>query len=269
MRYPAIIALLVTLISTSASIGHEFWISPNNYVVQPGETLTAHLRVGQKFDGFAFGYFPPRFARFDVVQGDEVVPVPGRIGDRPALKITLPSAGLWVVVHETTDSILTYDDFSTFEGFVIHKELGNTLARHAERGLPLTGFSEDYRRYAKSLIAVGDGQGADREVGMRTEIVAELNPYTDNVAGGMRVRVLLESAPRADTLVEIFDRGPGGDVNVTTTRTDADGRAVFAVQKGHEYLVDAVYMEALFPLAGIPGSVWKSHWAALTFMVPE
>ena len=268
MRFPAIIALLVTLISTSASIGHEFWISPNSYVVQPGETLIAQLRVGQKFDGFPYGYFPPRFARFDVVQGGEVVPVPGRIGDRPALKMTLPADGLWVVVHETTDSILTYDDYSMFEGFVIHKELGDTLALHTERGLPLTGFSEDYRRYAKSLIAVGDGQGADRAVGMRTEIVAEINPYTDDLAGGMRVRVLLDGAPRADTLVEIFDRGPGDEVSVTTTRTDADGRAVFAVQKGHEYLVDAVYMEALFPLAGAPGSVWKSHWAALTFMVP-
>ncbi len=269
MRNPAFIALLVTLFSTSASIGHEFWISPDSYVVQPGEALVAQLRVGQKFDGFPFGYFPPRFARFDVVQGDQVVPVGGRIGDRPALKMTLPSEGLWVVVHETTDSILTYSDYATFEGFVNHKELGDTLAMHAERGLPLTGFSEDYRRYAKSLIAVGNGQGADREVGMRTEIVAEINPYTDDLANGMRVRVLLDGAPRADTLVEIFDRGPDDEVNVTTTRTDADGRAVFAVKSGHEYLVDAVYMQALYPPEGLPGSVWKSHWAALTFRVPE
>ncbi len=268
MRYTALICLLVTFISTSAGIGHEFWISPNTYVIEPGETLTAQLRVGQKFDGFPYGYFPPRFERFDVVKGDEIVPVDGRIGDRPALKITLPSDGLWVVVHETTDSVLTYSEYETFEGFVIHKQLGDTLALHAERGLPQTGFSEDYRRYAKSLIAVGDGQGADREVGLRTEIVAEINPYTDDLAGGMRVRVLLEGAPRADTLVEIFDRDTNDEVSVTTTRTDADGRAVFAMQSGHEYLVDAVYMEALYPLPGIPGSVWKSHWAALTFMVP-
>ena len=268
MRFSALIAVVVTLFSTTASLGHEFWISPKSYVVQPGEPLVAQLRVGQKFDGFPYGYFPPRFARFDVVQGDISVPVESRIGDRPALNMTLPSPGLWVVVHETTDSSLTYSDWSIFEGFVIHKDLGNTLAMHAERGLPQTGFSEEYRRYAKSLIAVGDGRGADREVGLRTEIVAETNPYTDDLSDGVRVRVLLEGEPRADTLVEIFARGPDSQVTVTTTQTDAAGRASFAVHRGHEYLVDAVYMEALYPSGGAPGSVWKSHWAALTFMVP-
>ena len=104
---------------------------------------------------------------------------------------------------------------------------------------------------------------------MRNGNVAETNPYTDDLYGGRRVRVLLEGAARARALVEIFDRGPDDQVTVTTTRTDAAGRASFAVQKGHEYLVDAVYMEPLYPPENKPGSVWKSHWAALTFMVPD
>ena len=256
------------LISTSAGFGHEFWILPEKYQMADGEPIVAQLVGGQKFAGSQFSFVPQRFQRFDIVQGDHVVPVTGRVGDRPAMNMMPPVPGLWVIVHETTDTTLTYKDWETFTGFVEHKSLGNTLTQHADRGLPDKGFKESYRRFVKALVAVGDGAGADAPVGLRTEIVALANPYVDDLAAGLPVQVLFKGAPRRDVQLEVFERAPNGQVAISIQRTDGSGRAVVAVKPGHQYLLDAVVMLPQQSFDATSQPVWRSLWAALTFAVP-
>jgi uncharacterized GH25 family protein len=261
--------LILSLATTSAAVGHEFWLAPKDYLVAPEQNIVADLRVGQNFDGGAFAYVPANFKRFEMINGKTVIAVKGRIGDRPALNMPVPNPGLWIVVHETSDSQITYREWEKFTGFVEHKGFPDTLKLHAERGLPQTDFRENYRRFVKSLIAVGDGTGADRVVGMRTEIVAQINPYTDNVSNGLPVLVLFEGTPRINVQVEIFDRAPSGQVVVTTTRTDAKGVALIPVQNGHEYNLDAVVMLPLQAEDPLLDPSWESLWAGLTFKLPD
>ncbi|WP_245912998.1 DUF4198 domain-containing protein [Litoreibacter ponti] len=247
---------------------HEFWISPEAYVIPNGGQVQAELRVGEEMSGAGYSFNPRTFERFELIQGGQTVEVEGRLGDRPALDMTAPGEGLLVVVHETTANRLTYTQMAKFEKFATHKDFDDAVGQHRARGLPEDRFVERYHRYAKSLIAVGDGAGSDVEVGMKTEILALANPYTDDLAE-MPVKVLLDGAPRADAQIELFEKAPDGSVTVTLHRTDAEGMGAVPVKPGHEYLVDAV---ALIPLdEGDPTQtpVWWTVWAALTFMVPE
>lgn len=247
---------------------HEFWIDAEDYTVAPGAPVTASFRNGENFVGGALSYIPGRTARFDMISGDAVSEVPARMGDNPAVALDSASEGLLILVHETTDRIVTYREWARFLRFVEHKAFEGVPDAHRARGLPEDTFRESYRRYAKALIAIGDGAGADRPVGLKTEIVAEANPYTDDLSGGMPVWVLLDGAPKAGAQVEMFDRGPDGEVEVTRHVADETGRVVLPVAPGHDYLLDSVAIEPLEPAAdGDP--VWKTHWAALTFAVPE
>ena len=259
---------VVLALWAAAAQAHEFWISPEAYVTPKGGEVQAQLRVGQEFKGASYAFNPNRFERFDLVMGDQVIPVTGRLGDTPALNMPAPAEGLITIVHETGDNVLTYKEFDKFAKFAKHKDFEWALDRHVERGLPTDRFMERYRRYAKSLVAVGDGAGADREVGLKTEIIALANPYTDQL-DSFPVKVLLNGKPRADAQIELFDKAPDGKVEITRHRTNADGIGTFPVTPGHEYLVDAV---ALLPLdEGDPSKfpVWLSAWASLTFKVPE
>lgn len=247
---------------------HEFWIEPDSYRVDPGGEMTARLRVGEEFAGAEQTYLPRNFERFDMRCDGTTRAVPGRAGDRPALRVDAPDAGLCVIIHQTRDYTLTYREWQKFVNFVEHKDFEGVLEDHAARGLPDTDFVERYSRYAKSLIAVGAGSGADSEVGLLTEIVAEANPYTDDPEAGLPVRVLYDGTPRGDAQVELFAKAPGGQVDVTLHRTDAEGRVILPVQPGYTYLADAVLLRPLTPEEeGDP--VWESLWASLTFAVPE
>ncbi|PRX33728.1 Uncharacterized conserved protein, contains GH25 family domain [Meinhardsimonia xiamenensis] len=264
----ALFATLALAATALAAAAHEFWISPISYQVEPGGVIAAELRVGQMFSGAAYPFIPANFRRFELMQGERAVSVTARIGDRPALNMPAPGAGLWVVVHETSHNFLTWSEREKFEDFLRHKDALWVLEEHRRRGLPETGFRERYSRYAKSLVAVGDGQGSDREVGLLTEIVALANPYTDDLSKGLPVRVLYEGRPRANAQVEIFARAPDGTVSDSFTRTDAEGVAVIETAPGTEYLIDAVVLR---PLEASERSdpVWESLWASLTFRTPD
>lgn len=257
----------VFALAVQPSFAHEFWISPERYQIAPGETLTAAFRVGQEFKGPSFSYIERQSTRFDLVKGETATSVTARTGDNPALETTLEKDGLWIIVHETSDNTLTYKEMAKFEAFAAHKAFPDTLKDHAARGLPHAGFKESYRRFAKALIGVGNSAGQDRVIGLRTEIVALANPYTDDLTNGLPVQVLFESAPRANAQVELFAKAPDGTVTITLHTTDANGQITLPMQPDTEYLADSVKMIAIEPETAT-GPVWKSLWAALTFKTP-
>lgn len=256
------------LLGVQPVLAHEFWISPERYQIEPGEAAVAAFRVGQEFKGPSFSYIDRQSTRFDLIKGDLVSPVSARTGDNPALEMALEEEGLWIVIHETSDSTLTYKEMAKFEAFVAHKAFPDTLEQHTNRGLPTENFKESYRRFAKALIGVGNSAGQDRAVGLRTEIVALANPFTDDLSNGFPVQVLYEGSPRADAQVELFAKAPDGTVTITLHTTNADGRVTLPVLAGTEYLVDAVKMIAV-ENDPTEGPVWESLWAALTFKTPE
>ncbi len=250
------------------ALGHEFWIAPVSYQIDADQPIKAQLRVGQKFEGAIQRFFPRQITRFEVFRDQVPSKVTARLGDDPALQMDSFGAGLLVVVHETADSVLTYHEADKFVDFVTHKGAPHLLAQHKARGLPPEGFNETYRRYAKSLIASGDGHGQDFRIGMRAEIVALANPYLDDLSQGLPVQVFYENAPKTDAFVEMFARQQDGVVLVSSYRTDAQGVVVLPVRSGVEYLIDAAMIYPLKNDDPAQGPVWESLWPSLTFLVP-
>ncbi len=274
MRATIILTFLTNLLFLPAS-AHELWIEPDVYRLDAESVVTARLVNGQNFDGMVIRYFPKQFVRFSLSLDGTEVPVPGRVGDTPALNMPSLGDGLHIATFQSAGDIVTYAEIETFGRFVEHKDLSTSLgtdvmASHAARKLPDANFKEYYTRFSKALIGVGDAAGADRRMGLETELVALANPYTDDLREGMAVQLFWNDAPRADAQIELFAKGADGDVTVTLHRTDDAGIVRLPVTPGFSYLVDAVILrEPVAALAAERGVVWESLWAALTFAVPE
>lgn len=251
----------------TAGYSHEFWLAPHAYQVPTDQPIVADIRVGEAFSGPAYSYLPGNFTRFDIVTASDTKAVQGRMGDKPALS-QLAGPGLAVIVHETTDLTVRYSQWPKFVNFTTHKDYPDLPAQHLARGLPRTGFSESYRRYAKSLVAVGHGRGQDAPQGLEVEIVALANPYTDSLPDGLPVQVLYQDSPRAHSQLEVFDKAPDATVTVTRLRTDDQGRVTVPVQTGHEYLLDSVVLRPTENDDPANGPVWHSLWASMTFRMP-
>jgi uncharacterized GH25 family protein len=264
------LGLLLSIIFVAPVYAHEFWISPVNYNLDVGQPIVADFLIGQDFSGSRQSFLRHRTVRHEIFHSEKSKKVSGRNGDRPAFQTDGLSDGLAILVHETSDNILKYNDYEKFKNFVDHKDFSGVLNAHETRGLPKTGFSESYRRYTKSLIAIGHGGGKDTVVGLDIEILALENPFTEDISGGMRVQVLMHGKPRSYVKVELFQKLKESDetVEITSYLTDINGIAIFPVKAGYQYMVDNV---ALIPLEPRKegGPVWHSLWANLTFSVPK
>ncbi len=264
-----ILSLILSLVAAPVA-AHEFWLEPVAYQVAADGSLEADIVNGQNFTGSKLAYLPQRFANFVLFADDAAARVQGRPGDMPALQQAPVGEGLNIAAYQAKNATVSYENWEKFQNFVDHKDFGDVLTRHRERGLPEDGFSEVYSRYSKTLFGVGNSIGADRRVGLETEIVALTNPYTDDLSDGMRVQLFYRENVRADTQVEVFQKAADGNVTVELYRTDAQGIASIPVQPGYSYMVDAVVLrEPNDALAELTGSYWETLWANLTFAVPE
>jgi uncharacterized GH25 family protein len=258
------------LVATTAS-AHEYWLDPADYQVQPGAKITANIRNGQLFEGMNLAYIPNRTERFDLMFDGKQVAVEGRMGDSPALQIIAPPTdGLLIAVHEASKSKLTYTEWEKVVGFAEHKDFPDMVADHIAAGYPQDKVREDYWRFSKTLIAVGDGHGADVDMGMETELTALTNPYAADFDDTMQIALTYQNAPRAASQIEVYERDADNQVIVTKYRTDADGHASFPVRPGMTYLVDAVKLRPGPEAGETPDAAhWQTLWASLTFAVPE
>ena len=260
--------VLLAVAANSPGFAHEFWISPERYKVDPGGRLVAVLLTGDRFEWYSNPYIPEDFKRFEVLLAGKTLKVPGRLGDDPALDMTLPGEGLGVIVHETSGLFISYSKPGEFEGLLREKGVLDVLKAHRARGLPDTGFRERFIRFAKSLVAVGHAKGQDRVTGLETEFVAGANPYTDDVSGGVPFKLLFGGKERAGAQVEVFTRSPDGEVALELLHTDGQGKVLVPAKPGFEYLLNSVVFRPLEAKDPANDPVWESLWAQFTFTIP-
>lgn len=230
--------------------------------------MRVSLRNGQHMVGVDLPYLPENLPRYDVALGATIAPIPARTGDMPAIVLPSLSDGLAIFVVQTSDLTVPYKEFAGFEKFAHHKDEADAIALHKARGLPEAGFIESFKRYAKSLVAIGSGVGADRPMGLRIEIVAQENPYLDDMTDGMTLLVLLDGQPRKTAQLSLFETTSAGVVSETFYKTDDQGLVTVPAQPGATYLADSVDLFALPNNDAAAGPVWHSDWASLTYAVP-
>jgi hypothetical protein len=270
MKFAYIVPAIAALLAAPMASAHEFWIEPPEFQVQNDAPFVADLRNGELFEGTRQSFYATRNTRLDITIGDETTAVGGRMGDRPAIQMPAPGTdGLMIIAHEAAPSSLTYKEWPKFLSFAAHKDFDQAEAIHTARGWEKEGFKETYTRHSKSLVAVGNGAGSDRELGLATEFVALDNPYVAGFDGVFDVALFYQGAPRADAQIEVYARDANDAVTVTTIRTDGRGRAAIPVTSGMDYLLDAVVLrEAEGATTVADGPVWETLWASMTFAVP-
>lgn len=258
---------LISALSAPLAYAHEFWLEPLDFTLDSGQELQVQTHVGQDFKGDTYAYNPNQFHDFSISDSLGKSAVEGRIGDMPAVQKTPDNDGLVVLNLFSTTQRLTYKDDGNFESFIESKGLDWVMERHAERGLPVFGFSEGYTRFAKALVAVNGGAGKDQLTGMPMEILALANPYTDDLSEGLPIVLYLNNRVLSNIQVDIFRKSiDGGDASKIHVTTDARGRAIIPVSDGGVFMINAVHM--IKPSdADIErtDTVWHSLWASMTF----
>lgn len=271
MRQFPSLALCASILQCSMFVtpvaAHEFWLDMINYAPKAGVKVPVVQRTGTNFLGDSFPYLRAYSKRFTVIDGRGERVIKAIEGDDPAADVAFPNTGLAIVVYERGADTLLHATMTRFIEVLEGEGLDHVPAQHRAMGWPETDIRESYTRYAKALVKVGNGQGVDRAVGLRFEIVVDGNPYDLARNADIPVRVFHQGRPVENVLVKAFNRA---DVqSPKSARTDVEGRASISGVPAGEVLLSAVIMMPSDLKAGSKDSAsWSSLWASVTFKRP-
>ena len=247
----------------SSLISHEMWLDTTTFQQSVGKDIQISLKNGQMFQGAGLSYFKSRFSDFYYISNEQKIEIESRMGDTPAATISLNTNGLLTGVYVSKKSTITYKSIDKFANFVSEKGEDWVIQKHGELKFPKNNFKEEYYRFSKILIGVGDASGSDKNVGLKHELVALTNPYIISSSDKFFVQLLFNNEPQKNRQITIFERDIENKVNIRTTLTNSNGIGKFEVTEGHDYLLDNVILELNDDYDD--EVFWKSYWAALTF----
>ena len=247
----------------SSLISHEMWLDTTTFQQSVGKDIQISLKNGQMFQGAGLSYFKSRFSDFYYISNEQKIEIESRMGDTPAATISLNTNGLLTGVYVSKKSTITYKSIDKFANFVSEKGEDWVIQKHGELKFPKNNFKEEYYRFSKILIGVGDANGSDKNVGLKHELVALTNPYIISSSDKFFVQLLFNKEPQKNRQITIFERDIENKVNIRTTLTNSNGIGKFEVTEGHDYLLDNVILE--LNDNSEDNVFWKSYWAALTF----
>ena len=247
----------------SSLISHEMWLDTTTFQQSVGKDIQISLKNGQMFQGAGLSYFKSRFSDFYYISNEQKIEIESRMGDTPAATISLNTNGLLTGVYVSKKSTITYKSIDKFASFVSEKGEDWVIQKHGELKFPKNNFKEEYYRFSKILIGVGDASGSDKNVGLKHELVALTNPYIISSSDKFFVQLLFNNEPQKNRQITIFERDIENKVNIRTTLTNSNGIGKFEVTEGHDYLLDNVILE--LNDNSEDNVFWKSYWAALTF----
>ena len=247
----------------SSLISHEMWLDTTTFQQSVGKDIQISLKNGQMFQGAGLSYFKSRFSDFYYISNEQKIKIESRMGDTPAATISVNTNGLVTGVYVSKKSTITYKSIDKFANFVSEKGEDWVIQKHGELKFPKNNFKEEYYRFSKILIGVGDASGSDKNVGLKHELVALTNPYIISSSDKFLVQLLFNNEPQKNRQITIFERDIENKVNIRTTLTNSNGIGKFEVTEGHDYLLDNVILE--LNDNSEDNVFWKSYWAALTF----
>ena len=260
-----IIIAFIYVVSASLVHAHETWIRPSDYQVEKGVPIALDIRNGQDFEGVSLPWLDGWFHRFTANEGKIERPLTGRNGDLPAATIRPMRDGLMIIALETKPDILVYEEWQKFKLFVTEKGYPEAIQQHIDRGLPHSNFSESFTRHIKTLIAIGDGQGSDRSLGLKHEFILHNNPYQLGDNNEIQAELRFDNQPRIGALVTIFSYDQNAAMQEVQYRTDENGLISFRLRPNTEYLLDSVWLSPA-PRGSL--NAWRTNWAALSFKTP-
>ena len=253
------LALMVALQS------HEFWLEAQKFRIKAGEELAVSFLVGENFTGESWDIGRHRVEKIILYEKsgtkDLKAIVPATKGMK--LKVVLPNPGTKILAMQSNPAFIEL----TAKKFMEYLEadgLENVLDYRKKNGQDSSSGKENYTRYAKLIVQVGDALDDTwkKRAGHRFEMIPDANPGAIKSGDYMGCLVLYEGRPSAHTLVKVWGH-VGNKIFLQNIYSENDGTIRFPISARGAWMVSAVRMEK----SKMPEADWESSWASLVFNV--
>ena len=175
-----VMTVAAVMMLLSGLYSHDFWLVPQKFRAQPGETLVVAANTGMDFPNSLSAVDPARFEQFIVVGGSGKKSLADfkAKGNSMTAEVTLGESGTYVVgaslkPNEIRLTAAQFNEYLQVDGLPGIYEL------RKREGMLDKDAVEHYSKYPKALVQVGDrlDETPTKPLGLTLEIVPQVNPY--------------------------------------------------------------------------------------------
>lgn len=227
-RAAASFILFISSMSVGAvTSAHDFWLEPEQFQIEAGETHTVNTRIGHPDDRSSWALQPERLIGVRAIGPSGLTDQHQYFSPGDAALTFMPEEpGLHWFTIETQDAIsdLPADQFNDYvqDEHLMAIQTDRVRRRETDR----SGV-ERYSRRGKTLIAVGDWADASMDhvtkpLGLTLEIIPTENPYLLDAGESLPLEVRYRGQPLSNAQIKIIRL----DETVETEKifTDQTGR---------------------------------------------
>ncbi len=256
--------LLFLLLGFPWLFAHEFWLSPEKFRLQKGESINVDFLVGEHFEGEKWHGNRGSVTMFQQFSKDGKTDLTPSVSTDSGKGISarFDTEGTHLLAYNSKNKFIELEA-NKFTEYLKEDGLQNALEWREKNGKTGEKGREYYQRCVKTLIQVGDklDNTFKQNTQMPLEIIAQQNPYALKMGDSLEVKVLFKNKNLPDALVRVWNRHEG-KMTETPYKTDSNGRVKFLIANDGKYMVSLVKMEknSLDTKAD-----WQSYWGSLTF----
>ena len=242
------------------SYAHELWLEPVNFKFNNKEVSKIHINIGQNFIGSPFGYYDPSKKSLYLENKNQLINLPQRDGNFPAIQTQILDKGFHILNYETNYEFLKYESIKKFEDFLKEQNFESTLDKFDKNKLP----TESYRRFAKALMTDGNKGFFIQKPKLDFEIIALNSPYDlkDNL---FEFQLFNKKKPLRNWQITIFSKDEKNFYK-KKIKTNSNGVGQVRALEDRSYLLSAVKLNRANYIEKLKyKSDWFSSWTTLVF----
>jgi uncharacterized GH25 family protein len=259
-KFPVLFILSVVTFMVTA---HEFWLEPDKFFYQAGDSLKFSFKVGENFIGESWKVKRDRVVKLELHSATQVVDFKNSVkeGSNTPVTLRLQKEGTHVIVMETNQAFIKLDG-EKFTEYLQEDGLDEIFFQRKRNQTSGDSASEKYSRYTKLIVQAGSKRDDTfkKVCNLPIEIIPEKNPIDLKKGDVIRFKILFQGKPLFGAKVKVWNRH-NHSTSVQNIFSQQDGMIETHVSNPGSWMVSVVTM--------IPskesGVDYQSYWGSLVF----
>jgi hypothetical protein len=260
------VALGIMLAATPLS-AHDLFLKLDSHFVEPESRPTVALFNGTF--GVSENSITEDRVRSLLISGPSGVEEVARdawdaSGTTTFFPVRFGRAGTYALGVSTAPRLIELDGQS-FNEYLEHDGVPGVLEARRRAGDLDKPVVERYSKHVKAVVQVGEDHttGWEEPMDFPAEIVPLVNPFRLSTGDQLRARIIVDGIPVPNQMVIAGRDGGGGAFEEKQVRSDADGIALFELDRPGRWYLKFIHMVE----TENEGVDYESKWATLTFQV--
>lgn len=259
------LACIVLLFTWSATRAQEFWMMPDKFQYQQGDTIRIRFNVGENFVGETWNLRMERIRSVALHTKSDVLDIQSRAraGRGEHLRIHAAKEGTYLITMEGENAFVELPA-DRFNAYLKEHALDNAANLRKEANAEGQPGRELYRRITSLIVQVGNTQDDTykKVTGLPLEIIPARHPADMKKGDLVPFKILFNGKPVFGARVYVWNSKNNKTFN-QPIYSQQDGTIDVRIFNDGDWMISVVKM---VPVSN-PKADWQSFWSSLVFHV--